>query len=134
MEKDQIKKTKAFAVLGIGSSTLLANIKKSSIPGSQIEKRLRKRGKGLLRIGLLDKPPASSAFLLSRASSRTRASLCSSHPNAGMMQYECGHTQLLLCMRRDQGETSGQNLKGYDNTLIIIMIYTIHNHYYNNHS
>jgi hypothetical protein len=52
------------------------------------------------RIGLLGKPPASSAFLLSRASSRILAFL-RSNTNTGMKQYECGRTQPLLCMGHD---------------------------------
>ncbi len=48
------------------------------------------------RMGSLDKPPASSASLPSRASSRMHSCQHSSHPNAGMKQYECGHTQPLL--------------------------------------
>jgi hypothetical protein len=56
------------------------------------------------RRGLLGKPPASSAFLPSRASSRIRAFLRSPHANAGMKQYKCGRTQPLLRMGHDHGK------------------------------
>jgi hypothetical protein len=60
--------------------------------------------RGLDRRGLLGKPPASSAFLPSRASSRIRAFLRSPHANAGMKQYKCGRTQPLLRMGHDHGK------------------------------
>ncbi len=55
------------------------------------------------RIELLGKPPASSAFLPSRASSRKPAFLRSPHANAGMKQkkYKCGRTQPLLHVGHD---------------------------------
>jgi hypothetical protein len=56
------------------------------------------------RIGLLGKPPASSAFLLSIARSRIRAFLRSPHANSGMKQYECGHTQALFHVGHDHGK------------------------------
>jgi hypothetical protein len=60
---------------------------------------------GRERMGSLDKPPASSASLLSRASTRSDPTLLVPQRRK---QYECGHTQSLLC----QQETSSQNLKG----------------------
>ncbi len=39
------------------------------------------------------------------------ALLRSPHTNAGLKQYECGHTQPLLRMGYDRGKTSGRNLK-----------------------
>jgi hypothetical protein len=50
------------------------------------------------------KPPASSAFLPSRASSRIRTFLRSPHANAGMKQYECGPSQPLLHVGHDHGK------------------------------
>jgi len=66
------------------------------------------------RIVLLDKPPANSAFLPSRAS------ICTRFPtlHAPQCWYEAIRVRSytlhnLYCVRgRDQGETSGQNLKG----------------------
>ncbi len=45
------------------------------------------------RIGLLDKPQHSYR----QQPVAVVTSLHSSHPNAGLKQYECGHTQPLLC-------------------------------------
>ncbi len=36
------------------------------------------------------------------------------HTNAGMKQYECGHTQPLFRAGLNHGQTSGQNLKDSD--------------------
>ena len=61
------------------------------------------------RIGLLDKPPASSAFLPLRASSRTRfpTLLTPQHRNMSVVIHN------LYCVwGSDQGETSHRNLKG----------------------
>ncbi len=64
------------------------------------------------------------------------ASLHSSHPNASMKQYECGHTQPLLCMRQQSTGNQRPKPKGFRQKLLIIMIYTKHKLYYtfyNNH-
>jgi hypothetical protein len=65
---------------------------------------------GLDRIGLLRKPPASSAFLPSRASSPIRAFLRSPPANAGMKQYKYGRTQPLLRMGHDHGKLAVETL------------------------
>ncbi len=48
----------------------------------------------LERMGSLDKPPADQHPY--REPVAVLASLHSSHPNAGMKQYECGHTHTFI--------------------------------------
>jgi hypothetical protein len=73
-------------------------------PGPPLYNDMCSAWTGLDRIGLLGKPPASSAFLPSRASSHIRAFLSSPHANTGMKQYECGRTQPLLHVGHDHGK------------------------------
>ncbi len=55
------------------------------------------------RIGLLGKPPASSAFLPSREVA-VLTFLRSPQANTGMKQYECGNTKPLLHVGHDHGK------------------------------
>ncbi len=55
------------------------------------------------------------------------AFLHSPRANAGVKKYKCGRTQPLLRMSHDHGKLAVET-----QILIIIMIHTIHNHYYNN--
>ncbi len=75
------------------------------------------------KIGLLDKPPGSSAFLPSRASSHM-------HSGPALLAPQCRYEIIQVWSYTTFIVKLAVKTKELRQKLIIIMIYTEHNHYY----
>ncbi len=77
------------------------------------------------RIGPLDKPQLARLSYRQEPVTICAVTLLSSHPNAGMKQYKCGRTQLLLWTRQQSTGKKRSKPKGFRQKLIITMIFSL---------